>query len=55
MKEAQFGSSPDLLKEVIISGWERVEDTCAYVHQQEDRLKQPDQLWKDRFVLTRWT
>jgi hypothetical protein len=33
MEEAQFGSSPNLLKEVLISSWEHARDDCAYVCQ----------------------
>jgi hypothetical protein len=55
MEEAQFGSSPILLKKVRVFTSERVGDDCACVRQQEDQLQQPDQQRKDRLVLARWT
>jgi hypothetical protein len=55
MEEAQFRSSLDLMKEVLIFAWKWVEDACACVCPQEGRLKQLDQRLKDQFVPARQT
>jgi hypothetical protein len=36
MEKAQFGSSPDPPKKVLVSAWEWVGDTCTCVYQQKD-------------------
>jgi hypothetical protein len=43
MEEAQFGSSPDMPKGMLVSASKQAGNASAYVRQQEEQLKQPDQ------------
>jgi hypothetical protein len=54
MEEAQFESSPNLLKILLVCAWGRVVDVSVSAHREMAHLKRPDQQWKDRLVLACW-